>query len=168
MEFYNEIEGDLIELSLKGHFNCIVHGCNCQNKMRSGIAKEMVKNFQCDKFPLEAEIHKGNINKLGQIDYKKFSINTNDLSDHITVLTVINLYSQFNYGSNYLDGTDMPLDYEALTLGLRKINHIFPHQKIGIPGLIGCGLAKGNPDIVKKIIKKELNKCYAFVVYLNK
>ena len=34
-------KGNLIDMAEAGEFDVIVHGCNCQNTMGSGIAKEM-------------------------------------------------------------------------------------------------------------------------------
>ena len=34
-----DIEGDLLLLALAGHFDVIVHGCNCQCTMGAGVAK---------------------------------------------------------------------------------------------------------------------------------
>ncbi|HPI82859.1 MAG TPA: hypothetical protein PK122_06550, partial [Candidatus Paceibacterota bacterium] len=63
------IQGDLIELAKQGHFEVITHGCNCQNVMGAGIAVPMKQNFKCDQFPMESLEFKGDINKLGTIDY---------------------------------------------------------------------------------------------------
>jgi hypothetical protein len=37
----------------------------------AGLAPKMVKAFSCNKFNLESSVYKGDINKLGQIDYNK-------------------------------------------------------------------------------------------------
>jgi hypothetical protein len=90
------------------------------------------------------------------------------------------------YGTNHTDGVSKPLDYEALTLCLRKINHIFKGLHIGLP-LIGCHLAGGVWDYeqlpegeqfdyitgrkkdVKTIIKQELKDMNVTIVhYKNK
>lgn len=184
---YQEIEGDLISLALQGKFDVITHGCNCFCNMGAGIALQMAKNFAADKFRLELltelkwdsddedavqyEVptdNKGNINKLGCIDYQlkyiwlKHPCGHPYAMNHKTVgqkdvldLVVINSYSQFGFGRNHSNGTSIPLDYEALTLCLRKINHIFKGKHIGLPK-IGTGLAQGDWNIVKNIIIKEL------------
>ena len=66
---YREIEGDLIELAKKGEFDVITHGCNCLCTMGAGIAPQMARAFNADKLPKEKEFYKGDINKLGTIDY---------------------------------------------------------------------------------------------------
>ncbi len=177
---YKIIKGDLISLSLKGEFDVIVHGVNCFCTQKSGLAPQMVKAFGTDSFKLESFKYKGDIRKLGNIDYKLFYQEKKDYGgnwvaypDELEFLTgkqliVINAYTQYHYGKNHSDGVDKPLDYEALTLCMRKINRIFAGKKIGIPGLIGCGLAGGKEEIVLEIIKKELKDCDVTIVYLNR
>jgi len=146
------IKGDLIKLAKEGRFDVIVHGCNCFCTQGAGIAKQMKKEFNTDKFPLEKPKYKGSINKLGCIDYKEFE-----------KVTVVNAYTQYNYGKNHSDGDKNPLDYEAFTLCMRKINHRFKGLHIGLPK-IGCGLAGGSWNKVKEIINKELKYCNITIV----
>lgn len=155
------IKGDLIRLAKKGKFDVIAHGCNCFCTQKSGIAKQMVKEFDTDSYNLELN-GKGDCNKLGQIDYKKIYeekeyfggkwVYYPDEKEFMTgkSLIIVNCYTQYKYGTdkNYLD-------YEALTLCMRKINHIFKGKKIGLPW-IGCGLAGGDKNKVLDIFVKEL------------
>jgi O-acetyl-ADP-ribose deacetylase (regulator of RNase III) len=169
METYNEVEGDLIKLALKGSFDVIAHGCNCFSTMGAGIAPQMAKAFGADKF--EMELYGKDINKLGNIDYQTIVLGENttwSLSDYKNnrdepELIVVNAYTQYSYGKNHIDGTNKPLDYEAFTLCMRKMNLVFKGKKIGLPQ-IGCGLAGGDWEIVKSIIQKELKDCYVTVV----
>lgn len=153
---YSEINGDLIQLAKDGHFDVIAHGCNCFCTMSAGIAPKMAEAFGCDKLPLEDKKYRGDINKLGQIDYKEVD-NT----------TIINVYSQYSYGKNHKDGVFAPIDYEALELCLRKINHIFAGKIIGLP-MIGCGLAGGNWLRVKSLILEEFKDCDVIIVKFKK
>lgn len=150
---YTEITGDLIKLALNGEFDMITHGCNCFCTMGAGIAVPMAKTFNCNNFDKESLLNKGDINKLGTIDYQVQNINEHQY------LIVINSYTQYNYGSKY----GIPLDYEALTLCFRKINKIFKGKHIGLPQ-IGCGLAGGDWNKVKEIIQKEFTECKVTVV----
>lgn len=155
---YNEVIGDLIELALASEFDVITHGCNCFCTMGAGIAVPMKKAFGCDKFPLEDLTYKGDFNKLGQIDW---AIIWTEYIQLTKPLFVVNSYTQYNYGGV------APFDYEAFTLCMRKINHIFPHKHIGLPK-IGAGLAGGNWETIKQIIKQELKDCDVTVVIYNK
>jgi len=177
---YKEVEGDLIHLAREGKFQVVGHGCNCFCTMGAGIAPIMAKEFGCNTFPLEYKEHKGDINKLGQIDYKILNQYKPEFGgnwvlypdeEHFTTgkkIAVVNIYSQYGFGLNHEGGSEKPIDYDALTLAFRKMNHIFKFKHIGLPGLIGCGLAGGDPLIVKDIIKKELKDCYVTIVYLKK
>lgn len=177
------IQGDLIEMALDRKFDIITHGCNCQCKQKSGIAKAMVSNFRTDDFLMELDMFKGDINKLGSIDVGEFVLfddvsnaypkkNLPDLFNDLPEfkgrgykeLLVINSYTQFYYGKNHSDGQEKPLDYEALTLCLRKINNKFKGKTIGLPYLIGCGLAGGDELRVLKIIEQELKDLNVIIV----
>lgn len=143
---YKEIEGDLIELALKGEFDCIAHGCNCMSTMGAGIAIQMAKVFGCDLFPMELESI--GIHKLGNIDANIIARQDNK---H---LIVVNAYTQYSYSKNHKDGTKNPVDYEAIALCMRKINHTFKGKTLGLPK-IGSGLAGGDWEIIKGVIQKE-------------
>lgn len=157
---YKEIKGDLIELALKGEFDVIAHGCNCFCTMGSGIAPKMDKSFGCGSFNLEKGCYKGDINKLGTNEFGVFELK--DPEGLYFDLTVVNAYTQYYYGQNS-PGCHRPLDYTALRLCLRKMNHLFAGQHIGLPK-IGCGLAGGDWIVVKEMIQKELVDCNVTVV----
>lgn len=176
MGSYKEITGDLIELSNKGEFDVVVHGCNCFCVMGAGIAPLMAKNFGCDKFKLEDSEFKGDINKLGNIDFRLLWFEDNnrytpypDEDGKFTThsMYVVNAYTQYSYGKNRINGIENPLSYEALSLCMTKINKTFNGKKIGLP-MIGCGLAGGDWSIVSSIIKRELKDCDVTIVRLKK
>jgi O-acetyl-ADP-ribose deacetylase (regulator of RNase III) len=170
---YKEIYGDLIEYAKEGMFDVIAHGCNCHSTMGAGLAPQMAKTFRCDKF--EMELIGPDVNKLGNIDYQTFvlgekaiwSLEDGKNNRKEPELTVINAYTQYNYGRNHSDGVLRPIDYEALTLCLRKINMIFQGKHIGLP-MIGAGLAGGDWNHIKSIIQKELYSCQVTVVIYKK
>ena len=171
---YEEIEGDLVSLAKKGKFDIVAQGNNCHIVQGAGLAPQFVKAFGSDKFPMEDPDYKGRINKLGTIDYQTGAVFdgkfewTKDNNQFEGSLTVINCYTQFMYGTNHTDGVSKPLDYEALTLCLRKINHIFKGKHIGLPYVIGCGLAGGDINTVIELIKKELCEMQVTMVKYNK
>lgn len=163
MGTYKEIEGNLFDEMFKGEFDVIAQGNNCFNAQGAGIVIPFKKFFQTDKFPMELR-GKGDINKLGQIDYKPFTVTNGAISEYLPFVQgdfdvmVANCYTQYNYGRNHADGDSMPIDYEALTLCMRKLNKRFKGKRIGLP-LIGGGLAGGDPDTIKKIFQKEFKDC---------
>ena len=166
----NYIEGDLIKLARSGAFDVIAHGCNCRSTMGAGIAPQMAKAFGCDKF--EMERLGTTITKLGNIDYQHFIL-TKLTADDIKngnfkpELTVVNAYTQYNYGRNHTDGDVIPFSYEAFTLCMKKMNKVFEGKHIGLP-YIGCGLAGADENLVLDIIKKELKDCNVTMVRYKK
>ena len=172
---YNEIQGDLIQLAKEGKFDVITHGCNCFCTMGAGIAPQMADAFFADEMEKEDDEYRGDINKLGTIDWHYITdtggrvrvSNPNDLHVGDVLVTVVNSYTQYHYGRNHLDGVSKPLDYEALTMCMRKINRIFKGLHIGLPQ-IGAGLAGGDWERIKQIIQTELKDCDVTVVIYKK
>ena len=60
------IRGDLIALAQDGHFDVIVHGCNCQCTMGAGIAKAIKEAFP-EALEADKGTTKGDRNKLGTL-----------------------------------------------------------------------------------------------------
>lgn len=140
------IKGDLIVLALNGHFDVIIHGCNCFNNMGKGIAKT-IKYIFPEAYEVDQNTQKGEYSKLG--DYTSaISRQTKDM------LYVVNAYTQFNYSSRYSDQAVM-VDYAAIQKVMSKIKEDFSGKRIGYPK-IGAGLGGGDWDIISNIINKEL------------
>lgn len=161
---YTEVEGNLISMALSGDFDVIAHGCNCFCSQKSGIAPQMAKAFKTDDpthFPFEGIGSKGNYNKLGNIQSRKLKVLT--LESEQKELWVVNCYTQFYNSTINPDKTMMNLDYSALTMCLKKINHGFKGKKIGLPR-IGSGLAGGDWYIIKKIIQESLTDCEVIII----
>jgi len=157
-----EINGNLITLAKEGVFDVIGHGCNCFCTMKRGIAPQMANEFRCDKYPLEYPDFKGDINKLGQIDFDHVEIQLENRDQICKEIQVVNMYTQYHWNDpDPLSG--VPLNYDALYLCLLKMNHLFKANHIGLPK-IGCGLAGGDWERVKKIIKNTLNACDVTIV----
>ena len=157
MENIKVIKGNLIDLAKKGKYEAICHGANCFCKMGSGIAVEIKKNFP-GAYDADCKTESGDIRKLGDFTY--FIQNYDD-----RVLLVFNLYSQYNYNAK-----TKPLDYEALTLSLRKMAWELKQwklTKIGMP-LIGAGLGGGDLALIIPIIYKELYDFDVDIVVFDK
>lgn len=180
MQKYKEVNGNLIQLAKEGTFDVIAHGCNCFCTMGAGIAPVMAEAFGCNKYTMESFMHKGDIDKLGRIEYRPVHIKGDHIFTHLSERTyfdgelqgykevnVVNCYTQYGFGLNHAGGISAPLDYEALTLCMRKINHIFKGKHVGLPQ-IGCGLAGGDWEIVREIMIKELKDCNLTVVIFDK
>lgn len=135
-------KGNLIDMAEAGLFDIIVHGCNCQNTMGSGIAKEIR-----ERYPRAYEVDSGTVHtyqnpvlKLGN-----FSVIADNPID--PKFEIVNAYTQLHYLPRGVDH----FDYESFKLILRKLAVIAPDARYGFP-YIGMGLAGGDPDEIKKII----------------
>ncbi|PIE91145.1 MAG: phosphatase [Acidobacteria bacterium] len=136
------IKGDLIKLAIQGHFDVIVHGCNCFCTMGAGIAKSIKDQFP-QAFEADLSTEKGDRNKLGT-----FSSATVFKNGH--KFTIINAYTQFHWS-----GRGVQADYDAIRRVFRLIKQTYGGKRIGYP-LIGAGLAGGDWDIISAIIDEEL------------
>ena len=145
------IEGNLIDYAFQGHFDIIAHGCNCQRMMGAGIAREVKKRIP-EMWEADKKDKRFSISKLG------CTTSALVVRDGHTFLGY-NIYSQYAGGRN--------LDVEALTLGLRKIAMMHQGQSIGLP-MIGCGIAGGNWNEIKEIIRKELKGMEVTIVKFKK
>lgn len=148
---YTEIYGNLITLAKEGKFDVIVHGCNCFCRMKRGLAPQMAEAFDCDTFTLEDQLQVGDINKLGQIDYKYCTMYANKLA-------VVNAYTQYHWSTE-----TKPFDYDAFKIILKKLNHLFKGKHIGLPQ-IGSHLAGGEWSTIKYLIQELLTDCTVTIV----
>lgn len=136
------IEGDLIKLANEGHFDIIVHGCNCFNNFGAGIAKQ-IRHVWPNAFKSDLRTVKGDPNKLGT--YTTATVDANGNS-----LLVINAYTQYRYGTR-----ERNVDYEALRKVFETISETFHGSKIGIP-LIGGGYAGGDHQLLLDIFEETM------------
>ena len=85
-----DIEGDLLQLALAGHFDVIVHGCNCQCIMGTGIAKAIKLQFP-QAFAADQATATGDRSKLGSYSS---ALAHNALGQPFTV---VNAYTQWHW-----------------------------------------------------------------------
>ncbi len=147
------IKGDLIKLALDGHFDVIVHGCNCHCTMGAGIAKSIKQTFP-EAYAADLSTTKGSREKLG-------SISAATVTRGGQQLTVVNGYTQFNWR-----GPGVLVDYAAVGTVMKEVKLRFPERRIGYPK-IGAGLAKGDWNRIAEIIDAELaDEDHTLVEYL--
>jgi len=155
------VKGDLASLGKQGQFDVIAHGCNCFCTQTRGLAKHFAKHFQTDHpnvYRLEAEKLRGDIDKLGRIEWRMHKVDVDQMNNQGGTLVVVNCYTQYRYGGNRVN-----VDYDAVRLCMRKLNHRFKGRRIGLPR-IGAGEAKGDWMILERIIKQELVDCDVSIV----
>lgn len=137
------IKGDLIKLALNGHFDVIVHQTNCFNTFGAGIARQIAIDIP-EACIADNYTKRGDISKMGTIGI--VNIQRGDVN-----FTVVNAYAQYGCNINKVNA-----DYDALRKCFKQIKNRFSGKRIGYPK-IACGLARGNWDLVSKIINEELD-----------
>lgn len=132
-------KGNLIDMAEQGLFDIIVHGCNCQNTMGSGIAKEIRERYP--------------IAYLADSQFGAFAVPINLLGNFSVAqgagspefghrFSIVNAYTQVDYnkkGEEFIDR----FEYDSFKLILRKLASSYPDKRFGFP-YIGMGLAGGN------------------------
>lgn len=155
------IKGDLLQLAVDGHFDAIVHGCNCFNAMGKGIALT-IKNRFPEAYAADCRTEKGDYGKLGH--YSFANIPRGDGSE----FTIFNAYTQFTYWDR---SVPVLFEYEAFQEVLECFNGIdysLPavgesRLRWGFP-LIGCGLAGGDKERILRMIEDTMRDCDVTVV----
>lgn len=144
----NMMKGNLIDLAEAGHFDIIVHGCNCQNTMGSGIAKEIKERYP-QAYEIDTAYHKKlmfEVEKLG--NYTEAFIEEPIIgSSH--QFRIINAYTQVGYLPRGIDH----FEYESFRLILRKLAFIYPKKRFGFP-YIGMGLAGGDSKRIISMLEE--------------
>lgn len=143
MPIINKIQGNLLELAKQGKFTAIAHGCNTFGTFGAGIALQIAREFP-EAYQADQIAYENDTNKLG----------TYSVAYSNNVL-VFNLYTQDTVGWNKIHNAP-PVDYTAIYRAFLKLNTVpilnKPNSILAIPSLIGCGLAKGEPTIVRSLI----------------
>lgn len=141
-----EIKGNLITLAEQGHFDVIIHGCNCFCIMGGGIAKE-VRERHPEAYYEDCKTAQGDKGKLGKYSYH-FSYGEGDHQ-----FCIVNAYTQYGLWGG--DEHTPAVDYDAVRRVFKKIKqNVHPEDRIAYP-MIGAGLAGGDWGIISKIIDEE-------------
>lgn len=159
------IKGDLIKLAKAGHFDAIVHGCNCFNTMGNGIAKSIKQEFPA-AYEADRKTTKGDKSKLGNYTFASIWF------ENQKPLVVFNAYTQYNYW----DKGDL-FEYEAFQKFLDRVKGIDYSERAfneddkgmswGFP-LIGCGLAGGDKERILGMIETTLSDVDVTIVEFEK
>lgn len=137
----NVVTGNLLDLAATGHFDVLIHGCNCQCTMGAGIAKQIKLRFPA---AYEADLKTpAGTQKLGTISCAKVKVQNHSF-------TIVNGYTQAHWR-----GSETKVDYDAVRSVMRHVKNQFPGARIGFPR-IGAGLAGGDWERIAPIIAEEL------------
>lgn len=147
-----EKNGDILSPNKTGHDVVICHQVNCLGVMGAGLAKQMR-----EKFPLM------------YLEYKRLCNSTADKRMLLgQVLSTSVVYNGYEYtianlfGQEQIGTRKRYTDYDALRKALQTVRSIAsplparPAWRVRIPYKMGCGLAGGDWNIVRRIIQEEL------------
>lgn len=148
-----EVQGDL----LKQPVDIIAHQTNCVGVMGAGIALQIKKQLlTSDEFNKYVRICKEQGSEL---------MGKTQLLEAPDGRIIANCF-----GENIPTGKGKDTDYDALMHSIAKVRNYAKNGnlKVGVPGLMGCGLAGGDWRIVRDILYKlfggknepELFICY--------
>ena len=108
------IDGDIFKLAEQGKFDYVIHGCNCQNAMGSGIARTVRDNYP-KAYAADMATKKGDLSKLGHFTHAYISPQIVPYGEGMRGMkavtegfTIINAYTQAIYWENYKDGVLQP------------------------------------------------------------
>jgi O-acetyl-ADP-ribose deacetylase (regulator of RNase III) len=143
----SEIKGDLF----KTECVAILHGCNAQGKMGSGVAKIVRDRFPQAYTQYTKQAKTGLI--MGSCQYVR-------CDDKM----IINAITQEFYG---YDGRRYA-SYDAISEAFRDVNHELPRMgitEVAMP-MIGAGLGGGSWSVISAIIESELSDVQPYVYIL--
>jgi O-acetyl-ADP-ribose deacetylase (regulator of RNase III) len=138
------VKGNLLALAERGELDIIVHGCNCQNTMGSGIAKQIKDRYptvweaDCD---YERELAARRYNKLGNYTLAKVY--------NKPFFYVVNAYTQYEYLPRGVDH----FEYASFAVILQKLAHFYGNYDFGFP-YIGMGLAGGDSERIIAMLEE--------------
>lgn len=134
--------GNLLAKALDGQFDIIVHGCNCFCNMGGGIARSIRLEFP-EAAEADNATEVGDASKLGKFTVAQ--VTRGDVS-----FLIINAYTQYTSANGGLT-----VNYKAVKEAFARIAHMYPGKRIGYP-MIGAGLAGGDWNVIKGIIRRQL------------
>ena len=137
------VTGNIITLTEQGHFDILVHGCNCFCTMGAGLALQ-IKNRYPVAFEVDCTTQKGDQSKLGGFSAAHIRTKAHNF-------TIVNAYTQYSYGRG------RHVNYDAIRVAFKTINQHYSHPsfRIAYPA-IGAGLAGGDWQRIQSIINAEL------------
>lgn len=127
----------------------IVHGCNAQGVMGSGVAKQLRAKYPeifyryCEHIN---DLLDQDINPLGSVNFVNVTGN----------LVIANAITQEFYGRS----GERYVDYIALKSCMKEVSDCYgSNVPIHIPYLIGAGLGGGDEETILRIIETKLKDC---------
>lgn len=139
------ITGNILELAENGVIDVVIHGCNCENIMASGLSEQVRVQYP-EAFEADRNFAPRTIGeKLGLISGTRVYRQNGSGYFHI-----INAYTQL-----HARGDGVLTDYRAVRSAFRNIKNNFIGSKIAYPK-IGAGKGRGDWETIRQIIEEEL------------
>lgn len=143
-----------VDITEDPDIDVIIHQCNCFHVMGGGVAAALSQKWP-QVYQADLCTEKGDKKKLGT--YSCACIGNDDQHEE---LFIFNLYSQYTFGG------ELETNYDAMKKGLIDIFRFLSRSnpighdtwRVGIPYLIGCGLAGGDSKTVIDIIIDSYNE----------
>jgi O-acetyl-ADP-ribose deacetylase (regulator of RNase III) len=147
---YQKLNGNLVSNDILKQGGVIVHGCNAQGAMGSGVAK-IIR----DKWPVAYKEYKSTYDKLGlETGDVVYAVVDEELS-----LCVANAVTQeFYLNHPGAKGETVFIDYNSISTCFEDISEFMAEagfKNLHMP-LIGAGLAGGDWTIIEAIILETL------------
>lgn len=146
-------KGNLLDLAEHGKFDIIVHGCNCQNTMGSGIAKEIRERYP-EVYDADTRMDQEFGASYRYLKLGNYS--SVDVYPSSGKFKIINAYTQFNFAPRGLDH----FEYDSFKLILQKLLQFYGNYDFGFP-YIGMGLAGGDKDRIIAMLEDFAEKVSA-------
>lgn len=152
------IKGDLFSTKIK----TIVHGCNAQGVMGSGVAKIIKERYPkaFDRYRKQYEQY--NHLKLGHVIPVPCGDRINDPDNYKVIVNAITQDFYGRDGSRYVS-------YDAVAECMSTINKFFEVygiDEVAMPQ-IGAGLGGGDWNVIASIIESELKNVKPYVYILE-
>lgn len=143
-------KGCLIEAAKAREIDYLIHSANCFSTMGSGIAKFIKENFP-QVATVDKADYKSPIERIGS--YSSVLING---------LTFVNLYCQYDYGTDY-----RRFEYGAFKRAMDEIyrDFSFTGKRIGLP-LLGSGLGGADAKLVATVLEDYTDQGTWTIYYL--
>jgi len=125
----------------------IIHQCNAQGKMNSGVAKALRL-----KYPKIWESYSRVVDPSLSADHGSSFLGLTIAVKVAPELFIVNAVAQQFYGKDGRKYTS----YDALDRCLMQVSEDFPDEFYHLP-MIGCGLGGGKWEVVQEIIKHRLD-----------
>lgn len=133
LTYLKHTEGDLFTLAQEGRFSIVVHGCNAQSVMGSGIAKQVKGKYpEAYRVYLKSQPAAGKWSSWDGPDF-----------------TIINAVTQIHYLPRGIDH----FEYKAFETILEELSQVYPTSDFGFP-LIGMGLAGGDANRIMHLLEQ--------------